>query len=201
MSDVTSSESPSLVRASRWSDGDLVAACRDGNQEAWTALVAKYKNLVFSIPIKYGLSRADSADIFQAVWLDLLHDLPQLREPQALRCWLIRTTAHKCWHWRERERRYPRSADDAGQALDIEAPPDTIPETLLFEVEREQAVRSAITRLPERCRRMIAMLFFETPPRSYSEVATDLGVATGSVGFLRQRCLRRVRRELEKSGW
>jgi RNA polymerase sigma factor (sigma-70 family) len=183
-----------------WSDSRLVSACRDGNEKAWAALIEKYKNLVFSIPIKYGLSRADAADIFQAVCLDLLTELPRLRNPTALPKWLIETTSHKCWRSRRQEERYAHDEEAARRVLELPAPADAMPEETLREVQREQAVRSAIGGLPPRCRQMITMLFFETPPRPYADDAGALGVRPGSIGFLRLRCLRRLRRQLEKAG-
>jgi hypothetical protein len=47
---------------------------------------------------------------------------------------------------------------------------------------------------------MIEMLFFETPPRPYVEVAAALGIAVGSIGFIRGRCLEQLRAVLQKSG-
>jgi len=35
----------------------------------------------------------------------------------------------------------------------------------------------------------------------YQEVAKRLGLATGSIGFIRGRCLRRLQRALEKAGF
>jgi len=57
-----------------WSEERLVRECCEGNQAAWSALIEKYKNLIFSIPIKFGLSREDAADVFQAVCADLWQD-------------------------------------------------------------------------------------------------------------------------------
>src|SRR5690348_10942592 len=79
-----------------WSDEKLVRACVQSDQEAWGALIDRYKNLIFSIPIKYGFSREDAADLFQAVCVELLQALPKLREPKALPKWLMQVTAHKC---------------------------------------------------------------------------------------------------------
>jgi hypothetical protein len=47
---------------------------------------------------------------------------------------------------------------------------------------------------------MVRMLFFESPARPYREVAQALGVATGSIGFLRMKCLDRLRSVLERVG-
>ena len=45
------------------------------------------------------------------------------------------------------------------------------------------------------------MLFFEEPPRPYQQVAESLGIATGSIGFIRQRCLGRLRKQLAEAGF
>ena len=84
------------ARSFRGQSERLVRECCKGNQAAWAALIEKYKNLIFSVPIKFGLSREDAADIFQAVCLDLLTDLQRLREPQALPKWLMQNAYHKC---------------------------------------------------------------------------------------------------------
>ena len=59
----------------------------------------------------------------------------------------------------------------------------------------------AVLAMPPRCRELIGMLFFETPARPYLEIARRLGLALGSIGFIRGRCLTRLRRELEKKGF
>ena len=59
-------------------------------------------------------------------------------------------------------------------------------------------LRDVAAGMPERCERLIRMLFFESPQRPYDEVARELGLATGSVGFIRGRCLAQLRKQLEK---
>ena len=106
--------------ASYWPDDRLVRDCVAGKEEAWTALLDKYKNLIFSIPLKHGLSREDAAEIFQAVCAELLSELPKLRDPQALPGWLIKVTSHKCFHLHRQERRWDtsESVDEAGTSLE-----------------------------------------------------------------------------------
>jgi hypothetical protein len=45
------------------------------------------------------------------------------------------------------------------------------------------------------------MLFYEHPPYPYTEVARKLGMATGSIGFIRGRCLKRLQAQLEELGF
>ncbi len=175
----------------------LVAECLKGDEEAWSELIDRYKNLIYSIPIKLEMYD-DAPDIFQAVCLDLLSGLGQLREPRALPKWLMQACYHKCLQYRRKADKYSSLIEPAHEELDSEQP---MPEEMLAELEKEQMVRDAIARLNPRCERMVQMLFFENPPRPYQEVARELGVATGSIGFIRGRCLQRLKKHLEKLGF
>jgi len=186
-------------RERSWTDERLVAECRKGNQDAWSGLIEKYKNLIFSVPIKFGLPREDAADIFQAVCLDLLSDLPQLREPRALPKWLMQMSFHKCLRWKKQ--RLVLFDDPLEIEGASEASSEELPEEMMYQVQREQMLRDAVASLAPRCHRMIAMLFFESPARPYQEVAKELGIATGSIGFIRGRCLRMLRQRLQKEGF
>jgi RNA polymerase sigma factor (sigma-70 family) len=177
-----------------------VRECVRGNEEAWAALLDKYKNLIFSVPIKRGIPREDAADVFQRVCLLLLAELPHLREAKALPMWLIRVTSHECERWRRQEHPYAaRPPSDVEPAEIPDAQP--LPEDVLAQVREEQVLRDAVRTLPPRCRELIDMLFFEAAARPYQEIAAHLGLATGSIGFIRGRCLTRLRRELEKMGF
>jgi RNA polymerase sigma factor (sigma-70 family) len=183
-----------------WPDDRLVTECLKGNQQAWSALIDKYKNLIFSIPIKLGLYD-DAADIFQAVCLDLLTDLPRLREPRALPKWLMQTCYHKCLQSRRTAERHLPLAGEDGERSRESPGPATLPDDMLLQLEKEQMVRDAIAELAPRCEQMIRMLFFETPARPYEEVAKELGLATGSIGFIRGRCLGKLKQQLENMGF
>lgn len=178
-------------------DEVLVRECLNGNDQAWSALIDKYKNLIFSIPIKYGFSPDDATEIFQTVCLTLLRELSQLREPQALAAWLIRATAHKCKRYRRDQRMYADEPIDEN----LNAQTEQLPENLLQELEREQILREAMDeQLPE-CRQLIHLLFFNNPPLRYDEAAQALGMAKGSIGATRIRCLEKLRRSLAKRGF
>jgi len=179
------------------SDEQLIHRCLDGDQQAWAALIDRYKNLIYSIPIKLGMHQ-DAGDIFQAVCVSWLANLSQLRKERALPKWLIQTSYHECL-------RHQRAAGRTVgiDSPEIETPVDGKPlaEKVVIESEEEQTLRAAVAEMPERCTRLIRMLFFDTPTRPYSEIAQELGLATGSLGFIRGRCLRRLRKYLESKGF
>jgi len=181
-----------------WTDTRLVQQCLRGSEEAWSALIDKYKNLIFSIPIKYRFSSDDATDIFQAVCVELLSELPKLRQPKALPKWIMQVTVHKCFHHKRQLQRM--GTPDSGD----ERPEPSTParaEGILRQTEEEQALRQGMSDLPPRCRQLIQMLFFEEPARPYQQLAAELGLSTGSIGFIRQRCLERLRKRLSEAGF
>ncbi len=88
-----------------WDDTRLVKECLGGNQEAWSSLVDKYKALIYSIPVKYGLPPQEAADVFQSTCLELLARLPELREPRALPKWLMQVAHHECYRLKRQSQR------------------------------------------------------------------------------------------------
>jgi RNA polymerase sigma factor (sigma-70 family) len=180
-------------------DEQLVQHCLNGSEEAWSALIDKYRNLIFSIPVKLGLSNDEAQDIFQEVCLTLLSKLPQLREPRTLAAWLIKITAHECSHRRGKQFRH--RLVEGGIITYGHESSVTFTEKMTEELEREQRLREAVSELPIRCRQMIQLLFFSATPVLYEEVASCLGIAKGSIGFIRARCLKRLRRLLEEKGF
>ena len=181
-----------------WSDTRLVKACLSGDEEAWSLLIDKYKAPIYSIPVKYGLSRQEAADVFQATCTELLVRLPELREPRALPKWLMQVAHHESYRWkRQSQRTVSRDAE-----TDLPEPTTpAIAESLFQQTQEEQMLREAMTVLTPQCRRLVELLFFETPARPYSEVAAELGLAVGSIGFTRQKCLERLRAQLDELGF
>jgi RNA polymerase sigma factor (sigma-70 family) len=179
-------------------DEQLVQACLNGDEKAWNRLIDKYKRLIYSVPVKYGLSPDDASDIFQNVCVDLFTNLSKLRKIESIRSWLITVATHKCFHYKKHQRQ-----DVELDAMEQEVAEEIAPAApqVLQEVEEEQAVRDAIQRLSPRCAELVKMLFFEQPPLPYTEVAQKLGLATGSIGFIRGRCLNRLQKILGELGF
>ncbi|HEX4544582.1 MAG TPA: sigma-70 family RNA polymerase sigma factor [Candidatus Acidoferrum sp.] len=179
-------------------DTRLVKECLAGHEDAWSALIEKYKALIYSIPVKYGLPPHEAAEVFQGTCVELLTRLPELREPRALPKWLMQVAHHQCYRWKRQQQRVV--SRDADETLPEPATP-AIAEYLVQQTQEEQMLREAMVKLSPQCRRLVELLFLETPPRPYAEVAAELGLAPGSIGFTRQKCIERLRRNLDELGF
>lgn len=172
-------------------DALLVTACLEGNEQAWEALLERYGRLLYTITLRFGFPPLVADEIYQEICLTLLQKLDTLQDRQRLRAWLVTVTRRVCLQ-------YLRQKD---QTLSIDTPEaeqlssETLDQQLL-QVEQQDLVRLALTRLEERCRYLLEMLFFEPTQLSYEDLAAKLNMAVGSIGPSRARCLEKLRAEI-----
>jgi RNA polymerase sigma factor (sigma-70 family) len=169
----------------------LVTRAQTGDQQAWNALVERYAPLVWSICRRCELGGTDASDVGQNVWLRLVDQLGNIRDPAVLPGWLATTTRREC-HRALRARRSPAAV----LVLDAENIPDeqtNHAEQELLTAERHAALREAFTHLPPRCQRLIAMLI-EDPPVPHAKISAELGIPIASIGPTCSRCLAKLRR-------
>jgi RNA polymerase sigma factor (sigma-70 family) len=163
-----------------------------GDKEAWDALVERYASLIWSTCRRYRLNDADAEDVGQSVWLQLVEHVGAIRDPAALPGWLVTTTRREC----ARVLR-PAHRDQPGEYLldvaNIAAQTGTTAEEQILAAERHAALREALTDLPPSWQQLMTMLTAD-PPVPYAEISSRLGIAIGSIGPTRARCLDRIRR-------
>jgi len=171
---------------------ELVTRTRNGDKQAWDAIVERYAPLIWSICRRYQLDRSDAEDVGQSVWLQLVSHLDTVRDPAALPGWLATTTRREC----RRVVCAPRGPHTSGQLLDAENISDEQTRTAeqeLLTAERHAALLEAFTCLGPSCQQLMAMLL-EDPPVPYAEISAILGIPVSSIGPTRGRCLDKLRR-------
>jgi RNA polymerase sigma factor (sigma-70 family) len=171
---------------------ELVTRARNGDKQAWDALVERYAPLIWSICRQHRLEGANAADVGQSVWLHLVDHLDRLRDPAALPGWLATTTRRECG----RALCTARGPRAAAYLLDPETLPGqqaTTAEQELLTAERHAALRQAVLELPPDSQRLLALLTAD-PPVPYAEISARLGIPAGSIGPTRHRCLDKLRR-------
>ncbi|MET0694980.1 MAG: sigma-70 family RNA polymerase sigma factor [Propionibacteriaceae bacterium] len=170
---------------------ELVQAAVAGDQQAWDALVARYSPLLMSVLRKYRLGNDDIHDIAQTVWLRMIENLGNLREPRALPSWIITTARNESLRvLKAGARTRPFSS-----MFDGEAPmPDkgeAVDDDLLL-AERREALLEAFAELSDRERELLTLLVAD-PAVPYVEIGRRLGMAVGSIGPTRARILGKLR--------
>ncbi len=175
---------PQLLDAQ--SDAELIENCLKGNQNAWEALIRRYQNLIYSVPIRYHFSAPDAADVFQHVCVTLLEKLKTLRNTQTISSWLYITTKRHCWKIAKKQRMEVELEGEEGIADDSKG------ENLVL----QHQIKNGVQQLSEKCRELISALYYADPPLSYDEITEKFGIPFGSIGPTRARCLERLKKIL-----
>jgi RNA polymerase sigma factor (sigma-70 family) len=176
---------------SSWDDGDLIGACLGGDEQAWTILIERYSRLIYTIPLRFGLSKPVADEIFQETCLILLEKLDTLRDHQRIASWLVTVTRRACIQ------RWRRKAVQTVELHESNKASDDI-ENEVLRVEQHHLVQSALENLKPRCQRLLKWLFFDIPSPSYDVIAEELNIPKGSIGPTRSRCLDKLRHEIIK---
>jgi RNA polymerase sigma factor (sigma-70 family) len=180
------------------SDADILQGCRDGDEAAWQRLVSRYERLVYSIPLRLGLSRDDASEVFQQSFATLLGSIDAVRDPAKIGGWLATVARRHAWRIIARgkvEVQFP----DESEADEIGADAALLGRSDIDTLERQDLalwLAQGLAKLGGRCQNLLQMLYFDPEPPSYAELARRVDVPIGSIGPTRARCLEQLRKLL-----
>ena len=175
------------------SDRDLIRGCREGRVGAWRRLLEKYERLVFSVPRKYGLSTDDAADVTQLTFTILVQSMDRLPEDSKLGGWLTTVARRHTWRLLERNRR-----QGIGRHAVLDENITGGGTEPIESWELGEWLHQGLSMIGQSCRNLLFALYLDPGQPSYAEVAKRMGMAVGSVGPTRIRCLERLRRVLDE---
>lgn len=141
-----------------------------------------------------GLGNAESEDAVQQTFVVLVRQSHTITDPQAVVRWLTVTLRRQAW----RDRAAGRL--QGAEPTDADLPSQPSAEALALLGDEQRRLWEQVTKLPERCRKLLRVIAFAPRP-DYAALAEELGMPMGSIGPTRGRCLAKLRRELDKEGW
>ncbi|HET7479271.1 MAG TPA: sigma-70 family RNA polymerase sigma factor, partial [Rubrobacteraceae bacterium] len=170
---------------------------RKGRSGAWKELLGKYERLVYSIPLRYGLSRHDAADIAQLTFTILIQNLDTLPEDSRLGAWLSTVARRHTWRLLESSRR--ESASGRLESMDLNGSAVLLGRSDSETIEHwelSEYLDNGLSQLGKQCQELLRALYFQPERPSYAEISAQLGLPLGSIGPTRARCLKRLREKL-----
>ncbi|MEU0920322.1 sigma-70 family RNA polymerase sigma factor [Streptomyces cyaneofuscatus] len=169
----------------------LIAAARNGDQEAKDRLVAAYLPLLYNVVGRALNGHADVDDVVQETVLRMLRSLPELRDPERFRSWLVAIAMNEIRrHWREGQSGTV-SAGRLDDALDLADPRADFVELTILRLgltgQRRQ-VAEATRWLDEDDRALLSLWWLETAGQlSRAEVAAALELSAQHTAVRVQR--------------
>lgn len=157
----------------REDDRQAIAACQQGEREAFDRLVERYQRDVYRLCYRYVNNHQDANDMAQDVFLKAYRAIGRFRGDSSFSTWLYRIAVNTCLNFRA-ARRLPQDelpadlADGGASAAER-----------MHEAERAERVRDAVARLPEKQRATLILKIYQD--LTHEEVAGILGSTVGTV--------------------
>lgn len=183
---------------SQKSDRDLVLACQKREPAAFEELVKRHQRTVYALIYQLAPEWHDTSDMSQEVFIRVWRNINNLRNPSSFRSWLTQIVTNLFYdELRKRPRRLPTvSMDDtiegdetADMATRDIADTSALPDEKILSHELSDAIRQAMTKLPEQFR--TAIVLREIEGLSYEEIAiltkTEMGTVKSRIARARTK--------------
>ncbi len=149
-------------------DSDVVKMCLNGNKEAFSILVARYKKLIYSVVYNMIEDKEEVNDISQEVFLRIYKSLDRYNPEYRFSTWSVKIATNLCL---DIIRRKKIQSVPIEEAFGISSNSDT-PEESVFKTERIREINEAVDSLPEKYR--IPIILFHRNGLSYEEMTKVL---------------------------
>jgi RNA polymerase sigma-70 factor, ECF subfamily len=189
-------------------DAALMLSVKQGDMEAFSRLVEKYKQPVMNLVFRTLRDETEAEDLAQTVFLQVFKSARRYQTTAKFSTWLFTIARNLCLNEIRRRSRHPAESLDAPHP-ELEdqplhqfeekktcSPPDT-----LLRNELEQKIEQAIAELPENQR--TALLLCREEELSYEEIAEVLGCSLSATKSLIHRGRETLKQKLKpylKSG-
>ena len=187
-------------------DASLLRRLRDGDEQAFAALVERYHSSMIRLAISFVPSQAVAEEVVQDTWLAMLRGLERFEERSSLRTWLFTILVNRARTTGVREARSVPVAD-AGPVVDASrfgpsgawaAPPEhwaEEAENRIDAVKLSGLLRAGLDSLPARQREVVLLRDVES--LTSAEVCEVLALSEGNQRVLLHRGRSKLRQLLE----
>jgi RNA polymerase sigma-70 factor, ECF subfamily len=162
-------------------DGELVRRAMSGRSEARDELVRRWSARVLACCHAHVRCRQTAEDLAQESLLRAFRSLGTLVDPEKFGPW-VRGIAHRVcldWHKSKRSRQVTFAALSADQdPAELLANAEG-PEQVLDRAEEQRSLLAAVDELPEECREVIMLYYYQDV--TYRDLADMLGMSTATI--------------------
>lgn len=182
-------------------DAELARRAAEGDASAFSLLVARYQRPMAALVSRMARNSDDVDDIVQELFLRAWRGLPRFRGESQFSTWLYRIAVntaikHKGKIKTETLHAFP-AEDLAGGLEQVSASDDSDPYQVAQRAEREQRLRQAVLRLPEKQRTVVHLHYFDG--KSCEEISQIVGCSVGTVWSRLHYACKRLRSVLGES--
>ncbi len=165
-------------------DFQLVLKARGGDQQAYAALMQRYRDAIYFMAVKMVNNKEDANDLTVETFAKAFNKLDKYQPEFAFSTWLFRVATNNCIDFIRKKKLNTTSldglvdenGDERSMQLKTE---DPNPEEFWIKKQRSKDLKLLVESLPQRYRNLITLRYFDE--LSYDEIAVQLGIPLGTV--------------------
>ena len=150
-------------------DNELVKQCLEGNNDAFSELISRYKRLIYSVAYKFSRDNEEVNDMAQEAFIKIYRSLSKYDSQYKFSTWSVKVATNICLDAVRRKKLNCVSYEE----LESRVGSVNSPEERFIRKEKSMAVREAISELPEIYR--LPIVLYHQKGMSYKEIAEALG--------------------------
>jgi len=152
---------------------ELITACLEGDQECFSELVNRYKNLVYSIILRQTRDNEDANDIAQDVFLKIYKNLASYTPAFKFSTWVMRITGNHIIDRHRKKKLDTISYEEYAEAGSVVAATAPSPEAEFLRKEQTERINKIVADLPEIYQ--IPVVMYHSEGLSYQEISDKIG--------------------------
>ena len=166
-------------------DLELVAKAKEGDQNAFSKLMARYRDSIFFMVLKMVHNRDDAEDLTIEAFVKAFNNIGNYSADFAFSTWLFKIATNNSIDFIRKKRLVTTPIDRTTTTEDGETTPIAVrdhapdPEEAVIKEQRAQKIRGAIEQLSPKYRSLIELRYLDE--LSYEEIAEKLDLPLGTV--------------------
>jgi len=154
-------------------DMELIEACLEGDQECFTELVNRYKNLVYSIILRMTKDNNEASDLAQDVFIKVYRNLKSYTPQFRFSTWIMRITSNHIIDHHRKKRLETVSLEAHMTDTGFSGGTVASPEAIYIKQEQTARINKIVSGLPDMYK--IPVVLYHQEGLSYQEISDRTG--------------------------
>ncbi|MCL2571763.1 MAG: sigma-70 family RNA polymerase sigma factor [Defluviitaleaceae bacterium] len=154
-------------------DMELIEACLAGDQECFTELVNRYKNLVYSIILRMTKDNDEASDLAQDVFLKVYKNLKSYTSAFRFSTWIMRITSNHVIDHHRKKKLDTISLEAHMTDTGFSGGTVSSPENIYIKREQTARINKIVAELPDMYK--VPVVLYHQEGLSYQEISDRTG--------------------------
>ncbi len=177
-------------------DEEIISRILKGEQSAFSILVEKYQNYVFTLVLRFTENREDAEEIAQDVFVKAYRSLADFRGDSKFSTWLFTITRTTCLSFLRKKKLDTQSLDNERIGLQVENRESGFNANLVEQKSRHTMLSRAISMLSVDDAQILNL--FYKAEQTLEEIGKIMGLDPNTVKVKLHRARQRLKEKMEK---